>query len=177
MGLPGQRLGSRDGDHLMGSPRGSTFGFCGGGGARCSLHVLAPTPASCTQAACRSLKPPSLLLGGAWVWPGFVSFRLPDRMLGSLFLLCRDREDSHPCPATDPCPTWRTDGAQYISLGGGCPLTPLGSGCVFLGIPQQCKERDTAMGGVFTTLSTPFSLWGPQLYSQWYSSPTQYFYV
>ena len=51
------------GGHLMGSPRGSMFGFCGGR-ARCPLHVLAPIPASLHTGSLQVPKPPSLLLGG-----------------------------------------------------------------------------------------------------------------
>ena len=80
---------------------------------------------------------------------------------------------------------WHGVGAQSMPLGGRMPRHPLGLWLcpVFgdppgiFGDPQECDETDTPMGGVFTTLSMPFLLWGPWLYSQGYSSPTQYFHV
>lgn len=118
-------------------------------------------------------------------------------------LPCGDREsaggrgDSHPPPPTDPAPPEHGRHRAGVRVGQACgwslarcrcsvhatgwadaPDIPSGSACVLsLGIPQECDESDTPMGGLFTTLSMPFLLWGPWLYSQGYSSPTQYFHV
>lgn len=176
MGLPGQRPGSRGGGPPNGVSTRQHVWVLWWEGSEVPPSCPGPTPASHTQAACRSPSHPVC----CWEGPG-PSAR-PSRpqtpAFGSLLAVWGQRRFT-PLPCYRPLPhlTHRRC-SVHITGWADAPDTPSGSGCVFsLGIPQQCKEMDTPMGGVFTTLSMPFLLWGPQLYSQWYSSPTQYFYV
>lgn len=128
--LPGQCPGSRGGGPPDGVSTRQHVWVFGGRGVRCPLHVLAPVPASLHTGSLQVPKPPSLLLGGG---PARLPVRPgPGPRCSGASLLCGDtdsvgdREDSHPSPATDPRPTWHTEGAQYISLGGQMPPTAPG---------------------------------------------------
>ena len=183
-GLPGQRPGSRGG----GPPDGVS--------TRQHVWVLwweeSEVPPSCpgphpclpahrqpagpqaTQSAARRGPGPS----AAPSRPRAPAFRSLFAVWGQRRRGGQRRFTPFPCYRPPPSLAHRRFSVSTYHWVGRCPRQPLGSGCVFsLGIPQECKETDTAVGGVFTVLSGPFLLWGPRLYSQWYSSPTQYFYV
>ena len=141
-----------------------------------------PSLPPCTRAACRSPSHPVCCPEGARpVCPSVQApgpgVREPLCCVGTQTVWGTEKIHTLPLLQT-PAPPGTQKVLSTYHWVGRCPQQPLGSGCVFsLGIPQECKETDTAMGGVFTALSMPFLLWEPRLYSQWYSSPTQYFYV
>lgn len=124
MGLPGQRPGSRDGGPPNGASTQQHVGFCGGRGARCPLHVLAPTPASLHTGSLQVPKPPSLLLGGAW--PVCPSLQAPDPGVREP-LCCVGTEKIHTLALLQtPAPPGAQTVLSTYHWVGGCPRHPLG---------------------------------------------------